>query len=137
MPELPDDDPRLQEFASQTLSRLHQLYIGKPLNQHTIRQINTFVDHQRISFKQTYGYDIPELVALILPTSRFIALYRADLDTLQIHVFLTNLMRELGHNKVPVDKLELAQALKLAWPHYDPAIELFANDQQAGKAIIH
>lgn len=136
MAELPDNDPRFRDFAAR-LFRMLQMYIGKPLDHHTMRQINTLIDHQRIGFKQTFGFDMPELVAVILPSIRFIQLCRADLETPQIHTVIKNMLRELEHRRITVNSMELATAIKLAWPQYDPAIEVYEKDGQAGKAIIH
>lgn len=135
MPELPDNDPRIRDFTAR-LTRMIQMYVGKDLDNHTMRSINTMIDHQRINFKQTYGYDIPKLVAIVLPTSRFIHFFRADLETPQIHTVIGNMLRELGMHRVPVDKRELATAIKLAWPQYDPTIEVYDNDR-SGKVLIN
>src|SRR5215203_1740991 len=136
MPELPDNDPRFRDFATR-LSRMVQMFVGRPLDYHTMRQINTMIDHQRINFKKTYGYDIPELVAIVLPTSRHVHFFRADLETAQIQIDVMNMLRLLGLQGRQVDKLELASAIKMAWPDYDPGIETFAADGQAKRALIN
>jgi hypothetical protein len=134
--ELPDDDPRMLEFTK-NLMQVMGSFIGEELTSYTMYQIDDAVDNMRANFKLTYGYDIPKLVAVILPSSRHISLFRADLTTENIHIVITNLMREFAVRKIPVNKQELAVAVTRAWPHYDPAIEVFAADGQAKKAFIH
>ncbi len=136
MPELPDDDPRFIEFAIH-LSNMLQMYMGKPLDRFTMGQINTLIDHQSINFKQRFGFDVPKLVALVLPTSRHIHFFRADLETQQIQVVIKNLLQEFQVHKIPIDTQELATAIKLAWPQYDPGVERYIESGLIGKAFLH
>jgi len=137
MPELPDNDPRVRDFSTRLTRMLAAYIVGRTLDQHVMRSINTMIDHQRINFKQTYGYEIPELVAVVLPTSRFIHFFRADLETEQIQTVIGNMLQHLKVNNIPVDTHELATAIKLAWPQYDPAIEVFQAHRAARKALIN
>jgi hypothetical protein len=136
MPELPDDDPRFEEFHH-NLTRAMRVFIGKQLDRVTVMQIHDVVLGHRINFKNTYGYDAPAIVALVLPTSQYIGLYRADLETRDIQIVILNLLREFAVRRVKVDKKELAWALNMAWPNYDPAIEFFAADGQAKRVFLN
>lgn len=136
MPELPDDDPRCIEFVIH-LSKMLDIYKGKPLDQFTMRQINTLIDHQCIGFKQKFGFDIPKLVALILPTSQHVHFFRADLETTQIQIAINNMLQEFRMNNIPIDTQELATAIKLAWPQYDPGVEHYLESGQIKKAFFN
>jgi len=136
MPELPDDDPRMDEFVNKIV-RSNVKFIGRGYDRFTVQQLLAEVEAHRIHFKQTYGYDAPKMVALVLPTSRYIGLFRADLETRDIQITILNMLREFAVRQVPVDKKELALALRNIWPHYDPAIEFFIADGQAKGALIH
>jgi hypothetical protein len=136
MPELPDDDPRIEEFSTNLLKLLGR-FIGRSLDLAEFNRIKILINDGRAAFKRRYGYDIPELVVLALPTSGHFAVFRADLDSKTIQTMLLNLLREFAVRKVPVNKLELARAIRYAWPHYDPAIEEFATDGQAKGAFIN
>lgn len=136
MPELPDDSPLLDEFTKELMAIL-STFVNEELTLNTMFRIDAVINDQSIKFKQNYGYDIPKLTAIVLPTSRQIAMFRADLPTEQIHIVIMNLLREYAVLGVPVDMQEFSTAIKQAWPHYDPAMETFAADGQAGKAFIH
>jgi len=136
MPELPDDDPRMDEFINRIVHS-NVKYVGRGFDKFTIQQLLEEVEAHRTHFKQKYGYDAPKMVALVLPTSRYIGLYRADLETRDIQMMLLNMLREFAVRQVPVDKRELAYALSQIWPNYDPAIEFFSADGQAKGAFIH
>jgi hypothetical protein len=136
MPELADDDPRMQKF-SKSLTEVMRQFVGKTLDRSTIMQINDAIIEHRIRFKYNYGCDAPVMVSLVLPTSSYVGLFRADLETTQIQIVILNLLREMAVRRMRVDKRELAWAIRMAWPDYDPAIEFFSNDRQAGKAFLH
>lgn len=136
MPELPDDDPRISEFSTK-LAKLMRPFIGQKLDRATVMQIHDTITKHSIDFKKTYGYNAPAIVAVVLPTSQYIGLYRADLETREIQIVIMNLLRELAMRRVKVDKKELAWALRMAWPNYDPAVEFFADDGQARGAFLH
>lgn len=136
MAELPDDDPRMNEF-SESLIRAMRQFVGKTLDRSTVMQINDAIIEHRIRFKNNYGCDVPVMVAVVLPTSQYVGLFRADLETRQIQVVIMNLLRELAVRRMKVDKRELAWALQMAWPNYDPTVEFFVDDRQAGKAFLH
>lgn len=136
MAELADDDPRLDEFTKGLMAVLGT-FVGEELSIATMHQIDYAVTSESVKFKRTYGYDIPKLAVLVLPSSRHIALFRADLASEQIYIMLLNMLREFAVRGVAVDKRELAIAIRHAWPHYDPPIEVLAKDGQGGKALIH
>lgn len=136
MPELPDDDPRMEDF-NKRLVNLMAKFVGKELSDPTLYRIKTMIDSERTRFKMFYGYEIPEIVILALPTSRHLALFRADLEDKQIHTVVINLLREFGVRRVPVDRKELAIAIHRAWPYYDPnlAVDMAGEDGQAKPSL--
>jgi hypothetical protein len=134
MTELPFEDPRVkQNFA--LLMRHMQRFIGEPLSGDMIVTIQTFIEDFRAKFKLDYGYEFPALVPLILPRSQFIAWFRADLDTHEIRLKLLNLLREFHVKRIPISEMELARAIKLAWPHYSPNIEEY--QKAAHVTLLH
>jgi hypothetical protein len=131
MTELPFDDERVQT-SFQLLMRQMQRFIGEPLNSRTVSVILTMIDDHRTNFRREYGHDFPQLVPFILPSSQFIAWFRADLDDHEIYQKVLNLLHEFTVTKVPVNEVELATAIKMAWPSYQPPIEDFRR-----KSFLH
>ena len=129
MAELPEDDPRVGE-ALQLLMRRVSKFVGYPLNESTVLAIRSVIEQTRNEFKRDYQHELSPLVPLILPTSWFIAWFRQDLDSEQVRIKVLNLLRELTINRLPIGTQELAMAMKLAWPLYEPPIEDFINAYQ-------
>ena len=132
MAELDDDDPRMLEFNDKLLKLLSK-YVGQRVSENTIHDLKYQIDQERIRFQQKYGYDIPQLVVLSLPTSRHLGLFRAYIDSTQIQTIILNMLREFAVRGIPVDRMELAIAIKRTWPYYDPSavIDMADVDGQA------
>jgi hypothetical protein len=129
MSELPLEDERVQA-AYQQLMRQLERFVGMSLSTSTVLAIRSTIEQTRTEFKNKYQHDFPPLVPLILPNSGFIAWYRQDLDNEEIHIKVLNLLRELAMNKLPVEAGELATAMRLAWPNYQPRIEEYRTAAQ-------
>jgi len=138
MSELPDEDPRMEDFYDRIANGI-KAFVGKSLSEATIYFLGKRIEHERTRFKQTYGHEVPKVVLLILPSSRYISIFRADLESPQIQVVVVNMLRELSAMKVPVDIRELSVAIKKAWPQYDPSlvIDMAALDKQASPSLRH
>lgn len=136
MPELPDDDPRIEQF-NQRLMNLLAKFVGMELSDATLYRIQTMITNERVQFKIANGYDIPKLVILSMPTSRHLGIFRADLESTEIQTVVINMLREFGVRRVPVDRRELAIAIHRAWPYYDPslAIDMAGVDGQAKPSL--
>jgi hypothetical protein len=129
MSELPYEDPRVQ-YALQQLMRRLETYVGQPLENATLLAIRSLIEQTRTEFKLEFQHEFPLLVPLILPASGFVAWFRQDLDDDEIRIKVLNLLRELTMFNLPISAMELATAMKLAWPHYQPPIEYYRQAAQ-------
>lgn len=129
MSELPPDDPRVMDALNTLMVRMGT-FIGQPLTRTTVDDIRDVITHVRTEFKKWHNHDFPRIVPLILPRSRFIAWFREDLDNDEIRIHVLNLLREFTVKKIPVSEFELAQAMRLAWPSYEPPIEFYRGARQ-------
>ena len=134
MAELPEDDPLVQRAVTYLTAALTRFY-GRPFDQATLDGLIDLMRHTRDTFKRVTGRDFPPLTPLLLPTSRVVHVYRADLDEREIGIKVLNLLRELGVRRAPVSIPELAAAISFAWPAYKPPIEDWMSDRQAGPAL--
>jgi hypothetical protein len=132
MSELAVEDERVQNALEQLMHRLRS-YIGEPLTEITMHAIRGAVEEARTEFKKTYSHEFPPLVPLILPSSRFVAWFRQDLENDEVRIKVLNLLREFSLKKIPVSAFELSQAMRLTWPQYnadDGTIEFYRNAKQ-------
>jgi hypothetical protein len=129
MSELPYEDQRVQ-YALQQLMRRLEGYVGQPLTDSTLFAIRSLIEQTRTEFKMEHQHEFPLLVPLILPASGFVAWFRQDLDDDEIRIKVLNLLRELSMAGLPISAIELATAMKLAWPSYNPPIEEYRNAAQ-------
>lgn len=129
MSELPEDDPRVEKTLAVLMTRM-TVFIGYPLTETTINSIRTLVQHTRSDFKANFGHEFPAIAPLILPRSQFIAWFRQDLDSDEVRIKVLNLLREFYVKRIPVSAFELAQAMKLIWPQYEPPLEYYRNAKQ-------
>lgn len=130
MSELPFEDERVQEALKQLMRRL-QMFIGQQLDNSTLLAIRSLIEQTRTEFKRDHQHDFPPLVPLILPTCGFVAWFRQDLTYEEIQIKVLNLLRELTMNRLPVSAMELATAMKAAWPNLgEPPIEYYRNAAQ-------
>lgn len=125
MAELPENDPRVRLARANLTQLMMNLRARGPLTSAMIDNMVREVNDLRASFKREHGYDLPPLMPFVLPTSDFIVLYRTDLDNKEIEQKILFLLRDMAKSHRPVSKVELARAIKVVWPHYDPAIEDF------------
>lgn len=104
----------------------------RAMNDASIRDLQRIVDDFRVWFKNRYGITFPFLVPFVLPSTGHVRFVRADWDhaSIQRHLLFTiDLHQKTGR---PVAAVELAQAVRRAWPTYkppDPA-ELTTNDKE-------
>jgi hypothetical protein len=129
MSELPEDDPRVQQYLQMLMDLLADC-VGTPLTTASITVMREVIDDARTEFKQKFGHELPPLVPLVLPLSRFIAWFRQDLDSDEVRIKVLNLLREFYVKRIPVSAFELARAMKLTWPSYEPPIEFYRNSRQ-------
>jgi hypothetical protein len=134
--ELPENHPLVEQATFWLTSRLMRFY-GREFNQATEDQLTELLTHVRATFKKTTGHDFPPLTVLMLPTSQYAGVYRADLDDRAIGVKVLNLLRELGVAGRPVREMELAAAIRFAWPWYKVPIEDWRKDRQGGKGMVN
>jgi hypothetical protein len=127
--ELPEDDPRVQKYL-QSLMSLFADCIGEPLTSASVNTMRELIDDARTEFKKRFGHELPPMVPLVLPRSRFIAWFREDLESDEVRIKVLNLLREFSVKKIPVSAFELAQAMRLTWPKYEPPIEFFQQAKQ-------
>lgn len=136
MSELPENHPLVEQATFWLTSKMMKFY-GQEFNQATEDRLRELLVHTRETFKRTTGHDFPPLTVLLLPTSQLAAVMRADLDDRAIGIKVLNLLRELGMHKRPVREMELAAAIRFAWPWYKPPIEDWRKDRQGGKGLIN
>jgi hypothetical protein len=129
MSELPLDDERVKNALENLMARLGS-FIGQPLTSSTLYHIRQVINYNRTDFKKNYGHEFPAIVPLILPKSQFIAWFREDLDNEEIRIKVLNLLREFAVKRIPVSAFELAQAMRFAWPKYEPPIEEYQKAKQ-------
>lgn len=122
MAELDDNDPRVVKAVTE-LSKYLAHFCGRPFSTQTVYDIQDTVQSCSAKFKADHGHELPRLVALVLPTSQQVTLYRADLSSEIIRQKIIYLLRDYQRLRIPVSTHELALAIKQCWPQYEPPIE--------------
>jgi hypothetical protein len=110
------------------LTRKLATLLNREFSVNAIEAMRYIVDDHRTTFKREQGFDFPELVPFYLPSVGLIVWYRADLDDMAIRNKLLMLLRQLGERGKPVSAIEVAAAVKRAWPRYHPPIEEYRRD---------
>jgi hypothetical protein len=127
MTDIDTQDPRAIA-AMYELTKAVGNFVGQPLDSRAIAAIKRVIKDHRVAFKYKHGYEFPHLNPFVLPSIKFIVLYRADLDNQAIRNKLLLLIRQLGEHHASVSAIELAKAVKECWPHYEAPIEEYRKD---------
>lgn len=127
MVELEDDDPRLIVSANKLLERL-QPFVGRNFDAANLDAICELVQDHRVAFRREHNADFPPLVPFVLPSLKFIHFVRADIEDKEIHIQLRNLLVQLSRRGALPSAMEVAKAVKLCWPRYEPPIEHIRAD---------
>lgn len=112
-----DNQDELLDKAQAELHEKLKRFLHKSWTESTFRELDEMV-HDFAVAKRQKGVDFPQVTAIVIPSRRHIRLARRDLDHAGIQAHIQSII-----NLWPdITALEIAPAIKRAWPDYNPAV---------------
>lgn len=109
-------DALLDKAAKQLAARLAKFSTGVVLTEALLRDVHDLVRNHRRECSNNLGLKFPKMVPVVLPSVGQIMLHNAELDERSIQAIVINI--STNYPQVPL--MELAQAIKRAYPYYRP-----------------
>jgi hypothetical protein len=133
--EIDNADARVSA-SMHVLARQLSSFMNTKMNLCAVEQMKMIVAEFRTDFKRENGFEFPPLVPFVLPSIGFLVFFRADLDNTTIRNKLLLLLRQLAQRQKFPPAIEVASAVKNAWPHYRPPIEELRRDVKLGRRAL-
>lgn len=114
-----EDAPEMLAAQRWIAERIHDLTIGREVTASLIREVEQAIYDHRVRSRQN-GLDFPELVLMCIPRLGIIKLVRRDAELPAIKMHVVNLVRECAARGKAAMPIDLAHAVRAAWPHIQP-----------------
>lgn len=109
-----DEELQFEQMHSAMLGKIINRQVrGRRFDNATLRKVDE-VTYNYVAALSKRGINFPQLVAVVIPSKGWIALYRRDLDIGSVRTIARNLAVRFPD----LHPQELAASLKGAWPDY-------------------
>lgn len=118
MAEFDETSPEIQRALTDLAKMLEARIVGRDLNQGTLNLCEEIIDHHRAKWKLR-GVDFPRMTYIFIPEHGYLKLVRKDWDQKAIETEIVNTTTHCPS----ATAVQIAQAIKRAFPHYVPRID--------------